>query len=53
MAALDIKKGQFSYQVKHSLRRIKRNMRFLSSYPEEVMWEPVARFNHWLWKLTY
>ena len=52
MTAINVKKGRFSYQVKHALWRRKRNMRFLCSYPEEVIWEPVARINHWIWKLT-
>ena len=51
LASLDIKKGQLSYQLKHAWRRIKRNARFLRTYPEEVIWEPVARVNHWIWKL--
>ena len=52
MTAINVKKGRFSYQVKHALRRIKRNMRFLCSYPEEVIWEPFARVSHWGWKLN-
>ena len=51
MASLDVKKEHFSYQIRHTWRRIKRNVRFLSSYPEEVIWEPVARCRHWVWKL--
>jgi hypothetical protein len=51
MKTLVVKKGHLFYQIQRASRRIRRNMRFLSSYPEEVIWEPVARFYHWMWKL--
>lgn len=50
MASLNGKKGHLDYQIKHAWRRIKRNMRFLTSYPEEVFWEPYARLSHFAWK---
>lgn len=31
-------------------RRLKRNMRFLTSYPGEVIWEPIVRVEHFVWK---
>lgn len=51
LASLNVKKGQLSYQIKHAWRRIKRNMRFFTSYPEEVFWEPYARMSHFAWKI--
>ena len=53
MASLKVKEGHLDYQIKHAWRRIKRNMRFISSYPEEVIWEPYARMNHFIWKKKY
>lgn len=37
-------------QLSQAGRRFKRNMRFLSSYPGEVIWEPFARMWHFAWK---
>lgn len=37
-------------QVSQAYRRFKRNLRFLSSYPREVIWEPFARIYHFAWK---
>ena len=37
-------------QISRAWRRINRNMRFVTSYPGEVMWEPIARFYHFIWK---
>ena len=53
MASLNGKEGHLSYQIKHAWRRIKRNMRFFTSYPEEVFWEPYARMSHFAWKKLY
>lgn len=44
------KKGKLSYQLNKAKRRFKRNIRFLSSYPEEVICEPFARLWHTLWR---
>lgn len=52
MTSLNVKEGHLGYQIKHAWRRIKRNMRFFTSYPEEVFWEPYARMSHYAWKLT-
>ena len=37
-------------QLSQAIRRFKRNMRFLTSYPGEVIWEPAARAQHFAWK---
>ncbi len=37
-------------QLSQASRRFKRNIRFLSSYPGEVVWEPLARMWHFTWK---
>lgn len=50
LAKLSVQKGQTSYQLKRAWRRFVRNLNFLSSYPEEVVWEPVARVGHLWWR---
>lgn len=40
----------FSRQISQAWRRFKRNLRFVSSYPGEVIWEPFARMYHFAWK---
>ena len=51
MASLKVNEGHLGYQISHAWRRIKRNMRFFTSYPEEVFWEPYARMSHFAWKI--
>lgn len=50
MKDLAIKKGALSYQLNRTYRRFKRNFRFLTSYPEEVIFEPIARASHFIWR---
>ena len=50
MVQLEVKKGKLSYQLRKAQRRFKRNLRFLTSYPEEVICEPMARVAHWIWR---
>ena len=49
MAAIS-SRGYLSGRVSQAWRRFKRNMRFLTSYPGEVIWEPIVRVEHFVWK---
>ena len=54
MKILAVKKGKLSYQLQKAQRRFERNLRFLTSYPGEVICEPFARIYHFIWrKLAY
>lgn len=50
MRTLEVKKGKLPYQLQKASRRFKRNLRFLTSYPGEVICEPIARVEHFLWR---
>lgn len=51
MEALKGGQGRLRFQLGRAWRRVKRNMRFLTSYPGEVIWEPYARAWHFGWKV--
>lgn len=34
----------------HAIQKTKHNLRLFTHYPEEVLWEPVFRVYHWLWR---
>lgn len=50
LTSIEVKKGHLSYQLKKAQRRFQRNFRFLTSYPEEVVCEPLARISHTVWR---
>ena len=50
MSAFNANSGYLSGRVSQAWRRFKRNMRFLTSYPGEVIWEPIVRVEHFVWK---
>lgn len=50
MNSIEVRKGKLSFQLQRASRRFMRNLRFLSSYPEEVICEPFARIAHFLWR---
>lgn len=50
MNVIKVRKGKFSFQLQRALRRFMRNLRFLYSYPEEVICEPFARIAHFMWR---
>ncbi len=43
-------RGYLRSRVSQALRRFKRNIRFLTIYPGEVIWEPIVRVEHLVWK---
>ena len=42
--------GYLTRRISQAWRRFKRNMRFLTSYPGEVIMESVVRVQHFVWK---
>ncbi len=50
MADISEYKGYYDSRVQQAWRRLKRNLRFLTSYPGEVIWEPIVRVGHFVWK---
>ena len=48
-----IKRVEGSYmkvQCNHAFEKWKHNLRLIAHYPEEVLWEPVFRLYHWIWR---
>lgn len=37
-------------QLSHAIEKTKHNLRLLTHYPEEVLWEPWFRVYHWIWR---
>lgn len=37
-------------QSQHAWEKTKHNLRLLTHYPEEVLWEPMFRVYHWIWR---
>jgi len=50
MEAIALEGGYLKQRVSQAWRRLKRNMRFVTSYPGEVIWEPIVRVEHFMWK---
>ena len=51
MAAISSEGGYLYSRLCQAWRRFKRNLRFLFSYPGEVIWEPIVRVDHFMWKI--
>ncbi len=45
---LQRERGETSIQW--ALRKVKRNFRFIGSYPSEVLWSPIWKIWHWCWR---
>lgn len=48
-----IKRVEGSYmkvQCNHAFEKWKHNLRLIAHYPEDVLWEPVFRLYHWVWR---
>lgn len=37
-------------KTRHAWEKLKHNFRLVGHYPEEVLWEPVFRVYHWIWR---
>lgn len=40
-------------QLSRNVQRLRRDLRFLSYFPSECLWEPVFRWYHFFWRLRY
>ena len=36
--------------LSYALRKLRRNLRFISSYPSEVLWSPLFKIWHYFWR---
>lgn len=54
--------GQYDERMQHErgesalhwgLRKVKRNFRFVRSYPSEVLWSPLFKLWHWWWRRRF
>ena len=48
-----IKRVEGSYikvQSNHAFEKLKHNLRLIAHYQEEVLWEPIFRVYHWVWR---
>lgn len=50
LGAISSNGGYLRNRTSQAWRRFKRNIRFLTSYPGEVIWEPIVRVEHFVWK---
>jgi len=43
--------GSMDYRgASYAFARLRHNFQFLKEYPSEVLWEPVFRVYHWVWR---
>lgn len=45
-----VMEGHAKGKVAFFMARMKRNWRFLTHYPSEIIWSPYAMLSHWMWK---
>lgn len=45
-----ISRGRSESDLSFGLRKVKRNFRFLYSYPSEVLWSPLFKLWHYFWR---
>lgn len=45
-----VMEGHAKGKVAFFMARMKRNWRFLTHYPSEIIWSPYAMLIHWMWK---
>ena len=43
-------RGKHESDFSHGMRKVRRNLRFLRSYPSEVVWSPVFKIWHYFWR---
>ena len=40
-------------EFRWAIRKVKRNLRFVHSYPSEVLWSPIFKLWHYFWRAYY